>query len=120
MSYLIKSLVITLSLLLTTTVFAGNTSYYGDKFHGKRTASGSIFNMNAMTAAHKTLPFGTEVEVTNKKTKQSVIVKITDRGPFTRGRILDLSKAAAGKINCKLCTTSMKILSYGDGKYRRQ
>ncbi|MGM8887202.1 MULTISPECIES: septal ring lytic transglycosylase RlpA family protein [unclassified Psychrobacter] len=120
MSYLIKSLIVTLSLLLTTTAFAGNTSYYGSKFHGKRTASGSIFNMNAMTAAHKTLPFGTKVEVTNKKTKQSVIVKITDRGPFTPGRILDLSKGAAGKINCQLCTTTMKILSYGDGKYRRQ
>ena len=109
-----------LSLALSTTVFAGNTSYYGSKFHGKRTASGSIFNMHSMTAAHKTLPFGTEVEVTNKKTKQSVIVKITDRGPFIKGRILDLSKAAAGKINCQLCTTSMKILSYADGKYRRQ
>ncbi|MGO1400055.1 MAG: septal ring lytic transglycosylase RlpA family protein [Psychrobacter sp.] len=120
MSYLIKSLVVTLSLLLSTTVFAANTSYYGNKFHGKRTASGSIFNMHAMTAAHKTLPFGTKVEVTNEKTKQSVIVKITDRGPFTPGRVLDLSKAAAGKINCSLCTTSMEILSYGDGKYRKE
>ena len=120
MSYLIKSLVVALSLMLTTTVFAGNTSYYGSKFHGKRTASGSIFDMHSLTAAHRTLPFGTKVEVTNHKTKQSVIVKITDRGPFTKGRILDLSKAAAGKINCQLCTTSMKILSYGDGKYRRQ
>lgn len=120
MSYFIKSLVITLSLLLSTSVFSGNTSYYGNKFHGKRTASGSIFNMNSLTAAHRTLPFGTKVQVTNQKTKQSVIVQITDRGPFIRGRILDLSKAAAGQINCQLCTTSMKILSYGDGKYRRQ
>lgn len=120
MSYLIRSLVIILSLALSSTAFAGNTSYYGSKFHGKRTASGSIFNMNAMTAAHKTLPFGTKVEVTNKKTKQSVIVNITDRGPFAKGRILDLSKAAAGKINCQLCTTTMKVLSYGDGKYRQQ
>ncbi|WP_352339359.1 septal ring lytic transglycosylase RlpA family protein [Psychrobacter sp. 16-MNA-CIBAN-0192] len=120
MSYLIKSLVVTLSLLITTSVFAANTSYYGSKFHGKRTASGSIFNMHSLTAAHKTLPFGTKVRVTNNKTKQSVIVKITDRGPFIRGRILDLSKAAASKINCQLCTTSLKVLSYGDGKYRRQ
>ncbi|TXD96810.1 septal ring lytic transglycosylase RlpA family protein [Psychrobacter frigidicola] len=120
MSYLIKSLAITLSLLLSTSVFAANTSYYGKKFHGKRTASGSIFNMNSLTAAHKTLPFGTKVKVTNQKTKQSVIVKITDRGPFIRGRILDLSRAAAGKINCQLCTTSLQVLSYGDGKYRRQ
>ena len=120
MSYFMKSLVVTLSLLLSTSVLAGNTSYYGSKFHGKRTASGSIFNMNALTAAHKTLPFGTKVKVTNKKTKQSVIVKITDRGPYAHGRVLDLSKAAANKINCQLCTTTMKILSYGDGKYRRQ
>ena len=105
MSYLIKSLVITLSLLLSTTVFAGNTSYYGSKFHGKRTASGSIFNMNSLTAANRTLP---------------LVVKITDRGPFIRGRILDLSKAAAGQINCQLCTTTMEILSYGDGKYRKE
>ena len=120
MSYLIRSFVIALSLMLSTTVFAANTSYYGNKFHGKRTASGSIFNMNSLTAAHRTLPFGTKVEVTNNKTKQSVIVRITDRGPFIKGRILDLSKGAAGKINCELCTTSMKILSYGDGKYRKQ
>ena len=120
MSYFIKSLVMTLSLLLSVSAFAGNTSYYGSKFHGKRTASGSIFNMNSLTAAHKTLPFGTKVEVTNKKTMQSVIVKITDRGPFIKGRILDLSKAAAGQINCELCKTTTKILSYGDGKYRMQ
>lgn len=119
MSYLSKSLVVTLSLLLSTSVFAANTSYYGAKFHGKRTASGSIYNMNALTAAHKTLPFGTKVEVTNQKTNQSVVVEITDRGPFIRGRNLDLSKAAANQINCQLCTTSMKVLSYGDGKYRR-
>ena len=120
MSYLIKSLVVALSLMLSTTVFAGNTSYYGSKFHGKRTASGSIFNMNAMTAAHKTLPFGSRVKVTNNKTNESVIVKITDRGPYIGGRILDLSKAAASKISCELCTTTMNVLSYGDGKYRRK
>lgn len=119
MSYFIKSLVVTLSLLITTSVFAANTSYYGSKFHGKRTASGSIFNMNSLTAAHKTLPFGTKVRVTNKKTKESVVVKITDRGPYIRGRVLDLSKAAATQISCRLCTTSMKVLSYGDGQYRR-
>ncbi|WP_406947457.1 septal ring lytic transglycosylase RlpA family protein [Psychrobacter aestuarii] len=115
-----KSLVVMLSLVLSTSVFAANTSYYGSKFHGKRTASGSIFNMNALTAAHKTLPFGTKVKVTNKKTKESVVVKITDRGPYIHGRVLDLSKAAASRIDCQLCTTTMKILSYGDGKYRRE
>src|SRR5699024_11096527 len=98
MSYLIKSLVITLSLLLSMTVFAGNTSYYGSKFHGKRTASGSIFNMNSLTAAHKTLPFGTKVQGTHKKTKQSVILKLTGRGSYIQGRILSLSKGAAGQL----------------------
>ena len=120
MSYLIKSLFITLSLLLSTSVFAGNTSYYGSKFHGKRTAIGIIFDMNALTAAHRTLPFGTKVQVTNQKTKQSVSVKSTDSGPIIRVRILDLSKAAAVQINCQLCTTTMEILSYGDGKYRKE
>lgn len=120
MSYLIKSLSLVISLLITLPAAAGNTSYYGERFHGKRTASGSIFNMNDMTCAHKTLPFGTKLEVTNKETKKSVVVTVTDRGPFIHGRILDLSKGAAGKINCQLCTTSMKILSYGDGKYRKK
>lgn len=106
--------------LMFSQAFAGNTSFYGKDFHGKRTASGSIYNMYAMTAAHKTLPFGTKVKVTNSKTKESVIVKITDRGPFIKGRVLDLSKAASNKINCNLCNTNMKILSYGDGKYRKE
>lgn len=70
MSHLIKSLVVTLSLLLSTTVFAANTSYYGSKFHGKRTASGSIFNMNSLTAAHRTLPFGTKVSSDQPKNKK--------------------------------------------------
>lgn len=120
MSYLIKSLIVVLSFLFVVPAIAGNTSYYGSKFHGKRTASGSIFNMYEMTTAHKTLPFGTKLEVTNKETKKSVVVTVTDRGPFVRGRILDLSKGAAGKINCELCNTTMKILSYGDGKYRKE
>ncbi|MCB9091212.1 MAG: septal ring lytic transglycosylase RlpA family protein [Halobacteriovoraceae bacterium] len=73
----------------------GKASWYGPGFQGKKTASGQIFNMNAMTAAHKDLPFGTQVKVTSKKTGKSVIVKINDRGPFISGRIIDLSKKAA-------------------------
>jgi rare lipoprotein A (peptidoglycan hydrolase) len=73
----------------------GNASYYGDDFHGKKTANGEIFDMYAMTAAHKTLPFGTICSVTNIKNKKQVIVRINDRGPFIEGRILDLSKGAA-------------------------
>lgn len=74
-------------------------SFYGDKFHGKKTASGEIYNMWDLTCAHKTLPFGTKLKVTNLKNKKSVVVRVNDRGPFVRGRIIDLSVAAAKKID---------------------
>lgn len=77
---------------------SGVASYYGSRFHGRRTANGERFDMNAMTAAHKTLPFGTKVRVTNPNTGASVVVRINDRGPFTRGREIDLSRAAATQI----------------------
>lgn len=99
-----KILLIAVSLLLTTVAAhaqCGMASWYGPGFHGKKTASGVIFNANAMTAAHKTLPFGSKVKVTNQKTGKSVIVTINDRGPFHKGRIIDLSKAAASKIGIK-------------------
>jgi rare lipoprotein A len=73
----------------------GRASWYGPGFHGKRTASGERFNQNALTAAHRSLPFGTKVKVTNAHNGRSVIVRINDRGPFHGGRIIDLSKAAA-------------------------
>ncbi len=76
----------------------GVASYYGRRFHGRRTANGERFNMNAMTAAHKRLPFGTRVRVTNQRNGKSVVVRINDRGPFVRGRTIDLSRAAARKI----------------------
>ena len=76
----------------------GLASYYGAKFHNKRTASGEIFNKNAMTAAHRSLPFGTQIKVTNLRNGKSVIVKVNDRGPHVRGRIVDLSLGAAKKI----------------------
>ena len=76
----------------------GVASYYGKRFHGRRTANGERFNMNAMTAAHKKLPFGTRVRVTNAANGKSVVVRINDRGPFIRGRTIDLSRAAASKI----------------------
>ena len=76
----------------------GKASYYGREAHGKATASGEKFNMNALTAAHKTLPFETKVRVTNLTNKKSVVVRINDRGPFVAGRIIDLSYAAAKKI----------------------
>lgn len=76
----------------------GGASWYGPGFHGKKTASGERFNQNAMTAAHKTLPFGTVVTVKDQRTGKSVKVTINDRGPFHKGRIIDLSKAAATKL----------------------
>lgn len=76
----------------------GVASYYGTGFHGKKTASGERFNMHDLTAAHKTLPFNTRVKVINLANRKSVIVRINDRGPYKKGRIIDLSKAAAQKI----------------------
>lgn len=73
-------------------------SYYADKYHGRKTSNGEVFNMYDLTAAHKTLPFNTKVKVTNLSNGKSVIVRINDRGPFVKGREIDLSKAAAVKI----------------------
>ena len=81
-----------------TFVQVGVASWYGPGFHGRKTASGEVFNMHALTAAHRTLPFGTLVRVTYLRTGRSVVVRINDRGPWKRGRIIDLSYAAARKI----------------------
>jgi rare lipoprotein A len=85
----------------------GTASWYGPGFNGKKAASGERFNQNAMTAAHKSLPFGTKLKVTNQKTGKVVTVKINDRGPYHGGRIIDLSKAAA---------TQLGIVGAGTGK----
>lgn len=77
---------------------SGSASYYAAKFHGRRTASGERFDNAAMTAAHRTLPFGTKVRLTNPSTGKSVVVRINDRGPFTRGRAIDVSHAAAKQL----------------------
>lgn len=76
----------------------GIASYYGKRFHGRTTANGERFNMRALTAAHKTLPFGTKVRVTNPRNGRSVVVRINDRGPYAGGRAIDLSRAAAEEI----------------------
>ena len=76
----------------------GRASWYGRDFHGKKTSNGEIYNMYAMTAAHKTLPLGTYVKVYNLENNRSVVVRINDRGPFVRGRIIDLSYTAAKDI----------------------
>jgi rare lipoprotein A len=81
------------------TIFYGQASYYADKFHGRTTANGEIFDMNGLTAAHKTLPFGTICRITNLENNKSVIVRINDRGPFVGGRVIDLSKGAAMAVD---------------------
>ena len=77
----------------------GNATYYGNKWHGRRTSSGSIYHKDSLTCAHRTLPFGTLLKVTNKRNGKVVVVKVTDRGPFRKGAIIDLSMAAAKKID---------------------
>ena len=76
----------------------GRASFYGAAFKGKRTASGSTFDPSALTAAHRTLPFGTQVRVVNRINGKAVVVRITDRGPFVHGRVIDLSYRAARLI----------------------
>lgn len=76
----------------------GGASWYGPGFNGKRAASGQIFNQDAMTAAHRSLPFGTKLRVTDQRTGKTVQVTINDRGPFHGKRIIDLSKGAANKL----------------------
>jgi rare lipoprotein A len=107
-------LLVLLAGLYTTPTLAAkvHASWYGPGFHGKQTASGEIFDQNAMTAAHKTLPFGTWVQVSHNG--KSVKVKINDRGPFIKGRTIDLSKGAAtvlGCIDAGVCLVDMKVLN---------
>jgi rare lipoprotein A len=77
---------------------SGQASYYSNEFAGKRTASGEIFNPKAMTAAHRTAPFGSHIRVTNLRNNRNVVVRINDRGPWKKGRIIDVSYAAAKQI----------------------
>lgn len=109
-----------IGIFISSTANAQVASWYGPGFHKKRTASGAIYNMYALTAAHKSLPFGTKVEVTNLSNKKSVVVKINDRGPFTPGRVIDLSKKANQIIECDLCKVKITVLEKGDGVYRKQ
>jgi rare lipoprotein A len=78
---------------------SGKASFYADKFKGRKTASGQIFRQSKRTAAHKTLPFGTKVKVKNLSNGRTVKVRINDRGPFVTGRIIDLSKKAARRLD---------------------
>ena len=92
----------------------GTASWYGSKYHGRKSSNGEIYNKNKLTAAHPSLPFGTEVKVTNLSNNQSVVVRITDRGPFKGRRIIDLSEAAARKIDMirsGVATVKMEVLT---------
>ena len=98
----------------------GISSYYGKEFHKKRTASGQIFDMHKISAAHKTLPLGTRIRVTNLKNGRSLTMTIIDRGPFVKGRILDVSYKAAKKLSfVNQGTTKVRIdvLRLGNNKY---
>jgi len=94
-------------------VMRGVASWYGPGFHGRQTANGERFNQNALTAAHRSLPFGTRVRVTNARNGRSVVVRINDRGPFTGGRIIDLAAGAAQAIGLKssgVGTVTLEVL----------
>jgi rare lipoprotein A (peptidoglycan hydrolase) len=93
------------------TTQVGTASWYGPRFHGRKTANGETFNQRALTAAHRKLPLGTVVEVTSLDTGRSVTVRINDRGPYIEGRIIDLSHAAAERLG---------IVEQGVGKVRLQ
>nr|WP_298115982.1 septal ring lytic transglycosylase RlpA family protein [uncultured Pseudomonas sp.] len=77
----------------------GQASYYGARHHGRKTASGERFDQHALTAAHRSLPFGSRVQVTNLRNDKSVVVRINDRGPYAKGRIIDLSHQAAKQLD---------------------
>lgn len=93
---------------------ANIASWYGPGFHGKRTANGEVFNQNALTAAHKTFTFGTKVRITNRNNGKSAVVCINDRGPYSRDRVIDLSKGAARQIGMLATGTApvkMEVIS---------
>jgi rare lipoprotein A len=97
----------------------GKIAYYGKKFAGRKTASGERFNPNALTMAHKTLPFGSQVRVTNVKNNKSVVVRVTDRGPTSPDRIGDLSLAAArkiGMVGSGVVEAKLEVVSMGKGR----
>lgn len=93
----------------------GKASYYADKFEGRKTASGETYRQGGMTAAHRTLPFGTKVTVINISNGRSVKVRVNDRGPFAEGRVIDLSKKAARRLG--MLTTGVAVVEI---KYKKK
>lgn len=123
-----KKTLITAGLLTGLMPFAGSTtansgighvqkgiaSFYHDSLHGRKTASGQVYNKHRLSAAHKTLPLGTKIQVTDAKTGRSIVVRVNDRGPFVKGRIVDLSKEAArelGIVDRGVARVDLKVLS---------
>jgi rare lipoprotein A len=101
------------------TSYTGTASWYGNKFHGKPTASGEIYNMYSLSAAHKTLPLGTKVRVTNLSNNKKVVVPINDRGPFVGDRIIDMSYGAAkrlGMVDTGLAKVRIDVLKTPNGE----
>ncbi len=101
----------------------GKATWYGGKFHGHKTASGEIFDKHSMTAAHRTLPFGTIVKVTNLKNGRSVTLRINNRGPYGKGRIIDVSEAAARRlkmVSAGVVPATVEVLKLGKGRKRHK
>jgi rare lipoprotein A len=95
-------------------VLTGIASYYHDSLHGNLTASGTVYNKDKLSAAHKTLPFGTRVRVTDPRSGRSVVLEVNDRGPFVKGRIIDLSRRAArelGMLQKGITRVQVEVLS---------
>jgi rare lipoprotein A len=96
----------------------GVASYYADDFHGKQTSNGETFDMNSLTAAHRTFPFGTKIRVTNLENAKTVVVRVNDRGPFKEGRMIDLSRGAAQALDLVRTGTArvrLEVLEWGKG-----
>jgi rare lipoprotein A len=103
-------------------VITGISSFYAEDFHGKLTANGEVYDMYGLTAAHKTLPLNTIARVTNLENNKSLILRINDRGPYVKGRILDCSYGAAKKlgfINNGTAKVKIEIIEVGDNKYMK-
>ena len=100
----------------------GVSSFYAEDFHGKLTANGEVYDMYGVTAAHKTLPLNTIARVTNLENNKSLILRINDRGPYVKGRILDCSYGAAKKpdfVNNGTAKVKIEVIEWGDNKYMK-
>ena len=104
-------------------VETGQGSYYADKFNGRATASGAIYRANGLTAAHNTLPFGTQIKVTNQRNGRSVKVVVNDRGPHVKGRIVDVSGRAARQLDlvrAGVVPVEVRVVKAAKGKSQRR